>query len=101
MSKPDFSAYTTTELFEALESIDDQQYPERTREIIGLIMQRTQTSKEDLIAAYSGNPATVLLDVVTLFTGLGIEQSMLDNTVPEKIRRALALPAENTVSDGR
>ena len=66
MSKPDFSAYTTTELFEALESIDDQQYPQRAREIVELIMQRTQTSREDLIAAYSGNPPKVLLDVVTL-----------------------------------
>ncbi len=101
MSKPDFSAYTTTELFEALESIDDQQYPQRAREIIGLIMQRTQTSREDLIAAYSGNPATVLFDVVVLFAGLGIDQSMLDNTVPEKIRRAFVLPAESIVSDDR
>lgn len=91
MSEPEFSAYTTTELFEALESIDDQKYPQRTREIVELIMHKTQISRDDLIAAYSGNPATALLGAVTLLTGFGIDQSMSDNQVLDKIRRAVGL----------
>ncbi len=54
MKKPDFNSYSTAELFDVLENIDDIAHPIEAKEVLTLLLKKTGKSSDEILKEYEG-----------------------------------------------